>query len=110
MNELSPLVRFELLKLLLQVAWADHEIQEEERVIVTRYADKMNLPADFRGEALAAYLDGKARLPAPDLTLLKQHREKVMFAVKSLARADLQIHEDETEIVEQIRAVLYDRD
>ncbi len=101
-------VRYELLKLLLQVAWADHEVQPEERAVVHGYAEKLHPPL-VSTEALDAYLDGRAPLPPPDLELLKQHREEAMFVAKSLVRADLQILAEEAALIEQLRDTLYER-
>ena len=101
----DPVIRLELLKLLLQVAWADHEVQEEERAAVRRFATDEGIV----DPTLEAYLDGKAPLPPPNMTLLRTRREEALFLAKSLARADLHLGDEEIDLLKLLRDTLYER-
>lgn len=55
---------FELMKLLLQVAWADDDIASEEAEALRAFAKKNQLSADHF-TLISACLAGKAPLPHP---------------------------------------------
>ncbi|MET0795472.1 MAG: TerB family tellurite resistance protein [Polyangiaceae bacterium] len=96
---------FELVKLLLQVAWADDDVAPAEADALLGYARKSNLSEDELA-LLAACLAGRAPLPAPNLGFLKGRRLDVLRAVKELLTSDLHVAEEEQAILEQISALL----
>jgi uncharacterized tellurite resistance protein B-like protein len=96
---------FELLKLLLQVAWADDDVAPEEADALLAYARKSSLAQD-QLELLALCLAGRAPLPSPNLGFLKPRRLEVMRAVKELLMSDLAVAEEEEAILEQISTLL----
>jgi uncharacterized tellurite resistance protein B-like protein len=96
---------FELLKLLLQVAWADDDVAPEEADALLAYARKSLLSQD-KLELLGQCLAGRAPLPPPNLGFLKERRLDVMRAVKELLMSDLTVAEEEETILEQISALL----
>ena len=96
---------FELLKLLLQVAWADDEINPAEADALLAYARKNRLSQD-RLELIGECLAGRAPLPPPNLGFLKERRLDVMRAVKELLLSDLSVGAEEEEILEQISTLL----
>jgi len=96
---------FELLKLLLQVAWADHDVAPAEAEALLDYARRSGLGATEQS-ALAAMLAGGAPLAPPNLGLLKARRTDVLRAVKELLLVDLELVEEEEELLEQIAALL----
>jgi hypothetical protein len=53
-------------------------------------------------------LSGKARLPAPDLGFLRQHRVDALAAADKLVRRDAEVSDDEVEIIAQIQQLLGD--
>jgi hypothetical protein len=95
----------ELVKLLLQVAWADHEVAVEEQRALLAFARSQNLP-EAELAALHAMLTGRAPLTPPNLGLLKQRKTEVLRAVKQLLLSDLQVAEEEEDILAQISALL----
>jgi len=101
----SPEFAFELIKLLLQVAWADDDVAPEEAEALLRHARKQLL-APEKLELLAACLAGRAPLPPPNLGFLKERRVEVLRAVKELLLSDLHVAEEEEEILEQISQLL----
>jgi uncharacterized tellurite resistance protein B-like protein len=96
---------FELLKLLLQVAWADDDVAAQEAEALMAFARKQRLSQD-KLELLAECLAGRAPLPPPNLGFLKPRRLDVMRAVKELLVSDLRVGEEEEAILEQISSLL----
>jgi uncharacterized tellurite resistance protein B-like protein len=96
---------FELLKLLLQVAWADDEVAPEEADALLAYGRNSTLSED-KLELLARCLAGRAPLPPPNLGFLKERRLDVMRAVKELLVSDLTVADEEEAILEQISKLL----
>lgn len=95
----------ELVKLLLQVAFADHEVAPAEAEALLAFARRSRLP-ETELAALQAMLTGRAPLTPPNLGLLKQRRADVLRAVKELLLSDLEVAEEEEEILSQIAALL----
>jgi len=96
---------FELMKLLLQVAWADDDIAHEETEALLAFARKRQLSAE-QLELLSACLAGKAPLPPPNLGFLKAHRVEALRAIKDLLTSDLKVGAAEEQILTQISALL----
>ncbi|HEY4160184.1 MAG TPA: hypothetical protein VGM29_18855 [Polyangiaceae bacterium] len=101
----DPKLEFELVKLLLQVAWADDAVQAAEAEALLTYAKRSSL-APEEIELLGRCLAGKAPLPPPNLGFLKEHRVDVLRAVKGLLLSDLHIAEEEEQILGQISQLL----
>ena len=101
-------VASELVKLLVQAAWADHDVAPAEAEALMAYARRASLP---EGElvALQAMLTGRAPLVPPNLGLLKQHRTDVLRAMKELLLSDLSIA-DEEEQLRQLTGLLENAD
>lgn len=96
---------FELLKLLLQVAWADDDVAPEEAEALLAFGRKHQL-VDSELELLASCLSGKAPLPPPNLGFLKTRRLDVLRAVKELLTSDLRVASEEEAILSQISTLL----
>lgn len=95
----------ELIKLLVQVAWADHDVAASEVETLVAFARRSGLEeAQIAG--LTAMLEGRAPLQPPNLGLLKQRRTEVLRAVKELLLSDAQVHDEEEEVLSQIAALL----
>ncbi len=95
----------ELVILLLQVAWADGEIAEEERAHILDLADRAGLGAADR-VAFEACLAGEAKLPAPDMGFLRQHAQAAMRAAEALVMADQEVDEGESTTLDELRELL----
>jgi uncharacterized tellurite resistance protein B-like protein len=95
----------ELVKLLVQVAWADHDVAPAEAEALLAFARRSALKQDEL-TALSAMLSGRAPLVPPNLGLLKAHRTEVLRAVKELLLSDLEVAEEEEEILAQISSLL----
>jgi uncharacterized tellurite resistance protein B-like protein len=95
----------ELVKLLVQVVWADHDVAPSEAEALMVFARRSGLP-EAELTALQAMLTGRAPLAPPNLGMLKQRRTEVLRAVKELLLSDLHLAEEEEEILSQIAALL----
>jgi uncharacterized tellurite resistance protein B-like protein len=95
----------ELLKLLVQVAWADHDVATAEAETLLAYARRNGL-GEVELASIAAMLAGRAPLAPPNLGLLKPRRTEVLRAVKELLLSDLELAEEEEEVLSQIAALL----
>jgi hypothetical protein len=95
----------ELVKLLLQVAWADHEVAPAEAEALLAYGRRSGLDEDEQ-RGLAAMLSGRAPLAPPNLGVLKERRAEVMRAVKELLLSDLAVADEEDDLLAQIAALL----
>ncbi len=101
----DPSFAFEIVKLLLQVAWADHELHSDEALALREFAQRSGvIAADLA--TLEACLAGQERLPIPNLGLLREQRIEVLRAVRALLQADSRIHEDEEALLEELTAAL----
>ena len=96
---------FELLKLLLQVAWADHDVAPAEAEALLSFARRSGLSGTEQQE-VSAMLAGRVPLAPPNLGLLKSRRTEVLRAVKELLLVDLELAEEEEDLLEQIAALL----
>ncbi|MEP7049305.1 MAG: TerB family tellurite resistance protein [Pseudomonadota bacterium] len=96
---------FELLKLLLQVAWADDDVGSAEAETLLAFAQRQQLSPE-RLQLVGECLAGRAPLPPPNLGFLKPRRLEVMRAVKALLLSDLRVGNEEEAILEQISALL----
>jgi len=95
----------ELIKLLVQVAFADHEVAPAEAEALLAFARRSGL-SEPELAALQAMLTGRAPLAPPNLGLLKPRRTEVLRAVKELLLSDLEVAEEEEEILTQIATLL----
>ena len=95
----------ELVKLLLQVAWADHDVAPAEAEALESFARRSGLSQSEQQE-LSAMLHGRAPLSPPNLGLLKTRRTEVLRAVKELLLVDLEVAEEEEDLLGQIAALL----
>jgi len=95
----------ELVKLLVQVAWADHDVAGAEAETLLTFARKSGL-SDAELTHLSEMLAGRAPLAPPNLSLLKPRRTEVLRAVKDVLLSDLELAEEEEELLGQISALL----
>ena len=98
-------LKLEIVKLLVQVAWADHVIAAEEINYILDFAGK----ADLDGVDIAAIseaLHERAKLPPPDMGLLRAHSDEALKAVAELITIDNEIVKDEIATMNEIKALL----
>jgi hypothetical protein len=95
----------EVIKLLLQVAWADEAISSEEATRLLERALEMGLSEAHLAE-LGTYLRGEAPLPAPNLGLLKPRRQDVMREIRKLIQREGDLSDDESAVLDEIAMLL----
>jgi uncharacterized tellurite resistance protein B-like protein len=105
MSTKRDVFELEVVKLLLQVAWADNDVAPEEAEALMQRAREISL-SEAHIQELATYLRGEAPLPLPNLGLLRTRRAEVLKHVKRMLEADLQVRDEESEILEQISTLL----
>jgi uncharacterized tellurite resistance protein B-like protein len=98
-------IAFELLKLLVQVALADHELAPEERETLLHVADAL-LPSDELLEEVEAWLTLERPLPAPSLDALRAHRHEVLLEAHRVVLADGKVMGDEDRMLTHIAELL----
>lgn len=98
-------VAFELLKLLVQVAWADHKLHRDEIETMLHLADAL-LPSDERLAEVEAWLEGREPLPAPNLAVLREHPEDVLLEVKRVLLSDGEIPPEERTMYTKLERLL----
>jgi uncharacterized tellurite resistance protein B-like protein len=101
----DPAVVEELLKLLVEVAWCDHELHPDEVAHIRGIAKKV-LKSTERLAAVDAWLARDRRLPPPDLSVLRRNAEETMKASARVMTADRKIVEDEKEFARVLAEVL----
>lgn len=95
----------EVIKLLLQVAWADDEVAREEKMMILGLARSWYVP-EPEIKYLIERLDQGQPLPQPNLALLRTRPDDVLTAVRGLVLSDGQVSSSETEMVKQIAEML----
>lgn len=101
----NPKLCVEILRLLLQVAWVDHQIADNERAHIMAVAERAELdPAEL--QALSTALAGESQLPAPDLGYLREHKTEALRAAAEFVALDRDVSVDENETLAQIRDLL----
>ena len=105
MSSVRDVFALEVIKLLLQVAWADDEVAPEEAELLIAQAGRAGLAEEQIAE-LRTYLSGDAPLPPPNLGRLKERRVEVLRQVKSMLQSDLTVAPEEDAILEQISTLL----
>src|SRR5574338_314357 len=85
--------RLRLMKFVCSLAWADLEVQREERAFVRRMVARLELRADE-----AAQVDAWLRVPPSDVDpreIPRVHRAQFLGTLRELVLADGQVDEQE---------------
>lgn len=99
--------RLRLMKFVCSFAWADLEIADQERGLVQRMVDKLDLAKDERAQ-VARWLEVPPRAEEVDPAEVPHaHREILLQAARETIAVDGEISEDEREnlaLLEQLLA------
>ena len=101
----DPEFNAEVVKLLLQVAWADDVLEPKEREFVQKVGRAWQVPDAVMADLLA-HLDKGKPLPQPNLYLLRQRADAVIEAAEALIAADGAISAEEKDFVGMIEHLL----
>jgi hypothetical protein len=105
LDQLSREDRLRLMKFVCSFAWADLEVQPEERAFVGRMIEKLGLEDDRT--QVEAWLKTPPRPEEVDPTRVpRAHRELFLQAVKGVIGADNVIDENESENLELLEQLL----
>jgi uncharacterized tellurite resistance protein B-like protein len=105
MTATASRLSLEIIKLLLQVAWADDRMTEDEKAHIWRVAGAAGIGEDDAAE-LQACLEGTRPLPAPDFGFLRAHRDAALQAAHDMVTMDHEVARGEVLVLEQIRELL----
>ena len=104
--EAHPDLNQEILKLLVQVAWADDTVEADEMESILAMARDEHVPEAALQE-LAGCLRGESPLPPPNFGYLRRHKELVLaVAERYLQSPDGHRARDAAEVMETIRELL----
>ena len=95
----------EIVKLLLQIAWADLEIEDSEREKLLAFGSRIGLHPEHV-EEIKTYLSGDVALPPPNLGLLRERKYGVLKSIEDFLGADGDISEEDAEVLDEIRMFL----
>lgn len=95
----------EAIRLLLYVAWSDHEIAPEEYDYILRMARNQHLP-ESEIEAFEAAVRDPTKLTKPNVEVLKPFRNEVLAEVQGLIEADDRVAPAEAEMLHRIATLL----
>ena len=105
LKDLDRQERLRLMKFVCSFAWADLEIQSEERDFVTRMIDRLDLKEDT--EQVEHWL---RHPPAPEevdpTEIPRQHRQLFLDAVRGVISADNVIDSNEREMMSLFEQLL----
>jgi uncharacterized tellurite resistance protein B-like protein len=101
----ETIFHIEVVKLLLQMAWSDDELDPNEREQIRQAAVKWGVPPeDLR--VLMERLDQGEPLPVPNLRLLRKKPEAAIAAARRLMLTDGKIAQGEADMLAQIKEML----
>lgn len=95
----------EVLKLMLQLAWSDGQVDLQEMGTILGAARSWGVP-EREVATLKEGLEGKAPPPAPDMALLRDRADEVLEAARALISCDGRLQAAETEMLEEVRIIL----
>src|SRR4051812_675 len=95
----------EVVKLLLQVAWADDVVDPREKAMIFGLARSWSVP-EPELQVLMERLDQGQPLPQPNLKLLRTRPDDVLDAARALVASDGNVAPEESEMLIQIQALL----
>lgn len=105
LDQLSREDRLRLMKFVCSFAWADLEVQPEERTFVGRMTERLGLEED-RAQ-IEAWLETPPRPEEVDPTRVpRAHRELFLQAAKAIVDADNVVDEAESENLELLEQLL----
>jgi hypothetical protein len=95
----------EVIKLLLQVAWSDDQVDPKEAQMIIGLGRSWEVP-ELELAALQKRLEAGDPLPVPDLGLLRSRPDDVLEAARGLVAVDGKVGDEEKEMIEQIKEML----
>ncbi len=95
----------EVLKLLLQIAWGDGQVDPAEARMILGLGRSWSVPEAELVELEHRLQTGKG-LPPPSLSVLRSRKQDVLEAARALANTDGHLGDDEKTLLEEVEALL----
>lgn len=95
----------EVLKLLLNVAWVDGEVEQHEANMLLGLGRSWSVP-EAALQKLMEGLEAGKRPAEPDYALLRGRADDAMQAARALVLADGKVMPEETQLLKRVQAVL----
>ena len=105
MSPTEERLNLEIIKLLIQVAWADGEVADDEVEHLRERARAAGL-GDKAIAMLDAFMGGERKLPAPDFGFLREHRDEALAAAEKMVISDEEVRTALREILAEIHILL----
>jgi len=107
MHALSEEDRFnlEVVKLLLEVARVDNDVDKRERDVIMGLARSWSVP-EPELKQLLVQLDAGLPTPPPDYAVLKQRPDDVLSAARAVVLTDNKVAPEETALLKKVKAAL----
>lgn len=96
---------FEVLKLLVQVAWADGVVEPQELAFVHELGVRWEIDAALLAQIEASVKQGKP-IPQPNMGLLRSRGEETIDAVRQMVMSDGRLELDEVDVLATISEML----
>ncbi len=103
----TPEVNVEILKLLLQAAWANDTLEPSEREAVVKLGNDWKVAPDTL-LWLLRHLDQGKPLPQPNLGLLRAHRDATLHAAETFVGVDGVVDDAEKDFLTTVGQLLGD--
>lgn len=95
----------EVLKLLLNVAWVDGDVEQHEANMLLGLGRSWSVPEAALQKLMEGIKAGK-RPAEPDYALLRQRPDDALQAARALVLADGKVLPEETQLLKRVQAVL----
>lgn len=95
----------EVLKLMLQLAWADGRVDPKEAGVILGAARSWGVP-ETEVSALKRAMENQSAVSAPDLALLQGRSEEALMAVRAVIASDGRLDPAEEQMLKELRIIL----
>jgi tellurite resistance protein len=95
----------EVLKLLLNLAWVDGEVAQQEVNMLLGLGRSRSVPEGAL-QQLKASVDAGRRPAEPDFDLLRTRSDEALQAARALVLVDGRVHPEETALLKRVQAAL----
>ena len=106
MRQLESEERLKLLRLVCAMAWADSEIQQEERGFIAKLIFKMGTPAAEIRQVKQWLAERPADEDVDPSTIPQEHREMFLEACRGVMAADGTVTDEEKAELEKMEKLL----
>ena len=106
LNDLSRADRMRLMRFVCSFAWADLEVQSEERAYVSKLVGKLKLDEDEQEQVQEWLVVPPKPEEVDPAQVPKEHRKLFLKTIRDVIKADKRIDPDESENLELFEQLL----